>query len=167
MLPEPAQVRVDSNLSETGGRAGRTPVTLISLVQRTHQWPVAFLELTPGQAGRACDVDRVVNLDDIVVGVGCSRQKGDEVSSSLTTLIILITLLHVAAFVVMVMIRVWRNEADGVTGESAKITPCVVCREPATHLGYDGLDPGEQRDPYTGRAYSTDMAHYQPLCAAH
>ena len=88
-------------------------------------------------------------------------------SGSLTTLIILITLLHVAAFVVMVMIRVWRNEADGVTGESAKITPCVVCREPATHLGYDGLDPDEQRDPYTGRAYSTDMAHYQPLCAAH
>lgn len=88
-------------------------------------------------------------------------------SSSLTTLIILITLLHVAAFVVMVIIRVRRNEADGITGESAKITPCAVCREPATRLGYDGLDPNEQRDPHTGRAYSTDMAHYQPLCAAH
>ena len=88
-------------------------------------------------------------------------------SSSLATLIILITLIHVAAFVVMVMIRVWRNEADGATAESAKITPCAVCSQPATHLGYDGLDPNEQRDPHTGRSYSTDTAHYQPLCAAH
>ena len=88
-------------------------------------------------------------------------------SSSLTTLVILVTLLHVAVFVVMVMIRVRRNEADGTTGESAKIAPCVVCSEPATHLGYDGLDPNEQHDPYTGRVYSIDMAHYQPLCAAH
>ena len=61
--------------------------------------------------------------------------------SSLTTLIILITLIHIAAFVIMVMIRVWRNEADGATGESAKITPCAVCSEPATHWSYDGLDP--------------------------
>jgi hypothetical protein len=89
------------------------------------------------------------------------------VSSSLTALIILVTVLHVAAFVVMVMIRVRRNEADGTTGESAKITPCAVCSQPATHLGYDGLDPNEQRDPHTGRSYSIDMAHYQPLCAAH
>jgi hypothetical protein len=89
------------------------------------------------------------------------------VSSSLTTLIILVTVIHVAAFVVMVMIRVRRNEADGTTGESAKITPCAVCSQPATHLGYDGLDPNEQRDPHTGRSYSIDMAHYQPLCAAH
>jgi hypothetical protein len=89
------------------------------------------------------------------------------VSSSLTTLIILITLLHVAVFVVMVMIRVRRNEADATMGRSAKITPCAVCSKPATHLGYDGLDPNEQHDPYTGRAYSTDTGHYQPLCAAH
>lgn len=88
-------------------------------------------------------------------------------SSSLTSLIILVTLIHVAAFVVMVVIRVRRNEADGIAGESAKITPCAVCSEPATHLGYDGLDPNEQRDPHTGRSYSTDTAHYQPLCAAH
>lgn len=88
-------------------------------------------------------------------------------SSSLTTLIILITLLHVAVFAVMVTIRVRRNEADGTTHESAVITPCAVCSEPATHLGYDGLDPNEQRDPHTGRAYSIDTAHYQPLCAAH
>jgi hypothetical protein len=89
------------------------------------------------------------------------------VSSSLTSLIILVTLLHVAAFVVMVVIRVRRNEADGITGEIATITPCAVCSEPATHLGYDGLDPNERRDPHTGRSYSTDSAHYQPLCAAH
>jgi hypothetical protein len=40
-------------------------------------------------------------------------------------------------------------------------------QQPSTHRGYDGLDPNEQRDPYTGRSYSTDMAHNQPLCAAH
>lgn len=88
-------------------------------------------------------------------------------SSSLTSLIILVTVIHVAAFVVMVVIRVRRNEADGITDESAKMTPCAVCSAPATHLGYDGLDPNEQRDPHTGRSYSTDRAHYQPLCAAH
>jgi hypothetical protein len=42
-----------------------------------------------------------------------------------------------------------------------------VCSEPAPYLVYDGLDPNEQHDPGTGRSYSTDMAHYQPLCAAH
>jgi hypothetical protein len=42
-----------------------------------------------------------------------------------------------------------------------------VRSEPANHLGYDGLDPNERRDPHTGRSYSTDMARYQPLCAAH
>jgi len=89
------------------------------------------------------------------------------VSRSLTTLIVLITLIHVAAFVVMIVIRVRRNEVDGTTGRSALITPCAVCGEPATHRSYDGLDPNEQRDPYTGRPYSTDMARYQPLCAAH
>jgi hypothetical protein len=88
-------------------------------------------------------------------------------SSSLTTLIVLITLIHVAAFVIMVMIRVRRNEADGATGESAEITPCAVCSEPATRWSYDGLDPDEQRDPHTGRYWSADMARYQPLCAAH
>jgi hypothetical protein len=88
-------------------------------------------------------------------------------NSSLTSLVILVTLIHVAAFVVMVVIRVRRNEADGTAVESVKITPCAVCSEPATHLGYDGLDPNEQRDPHTGRSYSTDTAHYQPLCAAH
>jgi hypothetical protein len=89
------------------------------------------------------------------------------VSASLTTLIVLVTLIHVAAFVVMIVIRIRRNEVEGTTGNSALITSCWVCGEPATHRSYDGLDPNEQRDPYTGRSYSTDMAHYRPLCAAH
>jgi hypothetical protein len=89
------------------------------------------------------------------------------VSGSLTTLIVFITLIHVAAFVVMIVIRVRRNEVEGTAGQSALITPCAVCGEPATHRSYDGLDPNEQRDPYTGRSYSTDLAHYQPLCATH
>jgi hypothetical protein len=89
------------------------------------------------------------------------------VNSSLTTLIIILAVLHVAAFVVMVVIRVRRNEADSATGESANITPCAVCGEPATRWSYDGLDTNEQHDRHTGLSYSTDMAHYQPLCAAH
>jgi hypothetical protein len=89
------------------------------------------------------------------------------VSGNLTTLIILVTLLHVAAFAVMIMIRLRRDEARGPVGGTATITRCAVCSAPATHLGYDGLDPAEGRDPHTGRPYSTDEAHYQPLCAAH
>jgi hypothetical protein len=87
--------------------------------------------------------------------------------SSLTVLIVLITLIHVAAFVIMIVIRVRRNEVDGTAGNSALITPCAVCGEPATHRSYDGLDPNQRRDPHTGRPYSTDMAHYRPLCATH
>lgn len=88
-------------------------------------------------------------------------------TGNLTTLIILVTLLHVAAFAVMIMIRLRRDEARGPAGGTATITPCAVCRAPATHLGYDGLDPDERHDPHTGRPYSTNDAHYQPLCAAH
>ena len=88
-------------------------------------------------------------------------------SRSLTTLIVLVTLIHVAAFVVMIVIRVRRNEVDGTPGGGALITPCALCGEPATHRSYDGLDPNEQRDPHTGRSYSTDLARYQPVCAAH
>jgi hypothetical protein len=88
-------------------------------------------------------------------------------SGSLTALIVLVTLIHVAAFAVMIVIRVRRNEVDGTAGGSGLITPCAVCGEPATHRSYDGLDPNERRDPHTGRSYSTDMAHYQPLCGAH
>jgi hypothetical protein len=88
-------------------------------------------------------------------------------SGGLTTLIVLITLIHVAALVVMIVIRVRRNEVDGTAGNSALITPCAVCGEPATHRSYDGLDQNERRDPHTGRTYSTDLAHYEPLCASH
>jgi hypothetical protein len=89
------------------------------------------------------------------------------VSNSLTVLVILITLIHLAALVVMIVIRVRRNEVDGTTGTGVHLTPCAVCGEPSTHRGYDGLDPGERHDPHTGRAYSTDLTYYQPLCAAH
>ena len=88
-------------------------------------------------------------------------------SGSLTTLVILITLIHVAALVVMIWIRVRPNEADRTTGGSAKITPCAVCGEPATDWSYDGLDPNEQHDSHTGKAWSADVAHYRPVCAAH
>jgi hypothetical protein len=89
------------------------------------------------------------------------------VSSSLTTLIVFITLIHVAAFAVMIVIRVRRNEVEGTAGNSELIRACAVCGEPATRRGYDGLDPDEQRDPHTGRSYSTDLAHYRPLCPVH
>jgi hypothetical protein len=91
------------------------------------------------------------------------------VNSSLTTVTILVTLIHVAALGVMIWIRVRRSEADGTstTSESAKIAPCAVCGQPAIGLSYDGLDPNELRDPSTGRPWSADMAHYRPACAAH
>jgi len=89
------------------------------------------------------------------------------VNSSLAAVVILVTLLHVAAFAVMIWIRVRRSEADGTGDERANIALCAVCAEPATHRRYDGLDPDEQYDPHTGRYWSADMAHYPPLCAAH
>ena len=88
-------------------------------------------------------------------------------NSSLATVNILVTVIHVAALGVMIWIRVRRSEADGPTGGGEKTTPCNVCGEPATGWSYDGLDPNEQRDPRTGRAWSADMAHYQAVCAAH
>ena len=58
--------------------------------------------------------------------------------------------------------------ADGpTTRESGKVTACAVCGGPAVGWGYDGLDPDEQRDPHTGRAWSADMTHYRPVCTAH
>jgi hypothetical protein len=89
------------------------------------------------------------------------------VRSSLTTLVVLVTVIHVAAFAVWAAIRLWPDKARGRAGQGAAIRPCAVCREPATHLAYDGRDPDERRDPHTGRAYSTNMAYYLPLCAAH
>jgi hypothetical protein len=90
------------------------------------------------------------------------------VNSSLTTVTVLVSLLHVAALGVMIWIRVRRSEADGpTTPESGNVTACAVCGEPAAGWGYDGLDPKEQRDPRTGRAWSDDMTHYRPVCTVH
>jgi hypothetical protein len=97
------------------------------------------------------------------------------VRSSLTTLVVLVSVIHVAAFAVWMAIRLWPDKPGaGVAGAggagaggSAAVRLCAICHEPSTHLGYDGLDPDERRDPHTGRAYSVDVAHYQPLCAAH
>lgn len=86
--------------------------------------------------------------------------------SSLTTIVILGTLLHVAVFAVMVWIRVRRTESDDPAGKRPG-TPCSVCGEPAVRWNYDGLDPNEQVNPRTGRAWSYDMTHYRPLCADH
>jgi hypothetical protein len=89
------------------------------------------------------------------------------VNSNLTTVVVLVTVIHVVVLAVMIWIRVRRSEADTPPGESANITPCAVCGRPSTHLSYDGLDPHEHRDRHTGTSYSTDMAHYQPVCEAH
>jgi len=115
-----------------------------------------------------CDLDRVVKAEQNIAGPGCARRRGERnVSGSLTMLVVLITLIHLAALIVMIVIRVRRNEVEGTAGNSDLIRPCAVCGEPASRRGYDGLDPDEQRDPYTGRSYSNDLAYYRPLCAAH
>jgi hypothetical protein len=89
------------------------------------------------------------------------------VDSNLAMVTILVTVIHVVALAVMIWIRVRRTEADAAPGKSVSRTPCAVCGEPSTHWGYDGLDPNEQHDRHTGRSYSTDRSHYQPLCSAH
>ena len=89
-------------------------------------------------------------------------------NSSLTTVTILVSLLHVAALGVMIWIRVRRSRPTGGPRVRAeKVTACAVCGEPAIGWSYDGLDPNEQRDPHTGRAWSADMTHYRPACTAH
>ena len=88
-------------------------------------------------------------------------------NSNLTTIVILVTVIHVAVLAFMIWFRVRRTAGDGLPVESAKITPCALCGEPATGWSYDGLDPNEQRDPHTGKAWSPDLTHYRPVCAAH
>ena len=88
-------------------------------------------------------------------------------SRSLTAIIILLTLIHIAAFVVMLWIRFRRSEADHTAAESGAPRTCAACGDPAPYLFYDGLDPNEQHDSATGRSYSTEVTHYQPLCAPH
>jgi hypothetical protein len=89
------------------------------------------------------------------------------VSTNLTTIVTLVTVIHVAVLAIMIWIRVRRTEGDGLTVENAAAMPCVLCGEPATDWSYDGLDPNEQHDPRTGGAWSSDLAHYRPVCAAH
>jgi hypothetical protein len=89
------------------------------------------------------------------------------VNSNLTMIVILVSVIHVAVLVVMVWIRVRRTEGDGIAVGSPAITPCAQCGGPATEWSYDGLDPNERRDSHSGKAWSADLAHYQPVCAAH
>jgi hypothetical protein len=88
-----------------------------------------------------------------------------DVHGSLGTLILLVTLIHVAALVVWIWIRVGRTETR--SAAAATIPPCAVCGAPSTHRSYDGLDPDARRDPSTGRYWSADLTHYPPLCEAH
>jgi hypothetical protein len=89
------------------------------------------------------------------------------VSTNLTLIVVTTSVIHVAALVVMIWIRVRRTEGDGKPVKSPKITPCALCDEPSTSWSYDGLDPNEQYDPHTGEAWSPDMTHYRPVCAVH
>lgn len=84
-----------------------------------------------------------------------------------TLVIALVTVIHVATLIVMLWIRFRRTPGDGLANGGAKIEACAVCGEPATNLAYDGLDPDERRDLSTGRAWSPDITHYRPVCAAH
>jgi hypothetical protein len=89
------------------------------------------------------------------------------VDSNLTMVVTLVTVIHVAVLVIMIWIRVRPTEGDGIPVKNAKVRPCALCGEPATDWTYDGLDPNEQRDSHTGKAWSADIAHYRPVCAAH
>ena len=42
--------------------------------------------------------------------------------------------------------------------------PCVDCGQPAQHWAYDHADPNEKRDERLGVPFSTDPAHYRPMC---
>jgi len=88
-------------------------------------------------------------------------------STNLTLITVLVTVIHAAALAVMIWIRVRRTEGDGIPVPSPKVIPCAVCGEPSTDWTYDGLDPNEQLDSHTGKAWSPDASHYLPVCAAH
>jgi hypothetical protein len=88
-------------------------------------------------------------------------------STNLTLITVLVTVIHVIALAVMIWIRVRRTEGDGIHVPSPKVIPCAVCGEPSTDWAYDGLDPNEQLDSHTGKAWSPDVTHYLPVCAAH
>lgn len=86
---------------------------------------------------------------------------------TLTAVLVFGTLLHVIVFAVMIWIRVRRTEPDAATAAPAVVTPCAVCGSPATTWSYDGLDPNEQINAETGRAWSYDTSHYRPVCEEH
>ena len=88
-------------------------------------------------------------------------------STNLTLIVVATSVIHVAALVVMIWIRVRRTEGDGKPLVNERIAPCALCGEPSAGWHYDGLDPNERRDPHTGEAWSSDMTHYRPLCATH
>lgn len=89
-------------------------------------------------------------------------------SSNLTTIVILVSAIHVAVLAIMIWIRVRRTPGEGASAsENVTIRPCAVCGEPASDWGYDGLDPNEHRDPHTGQVWSADAGHYRPVCATH
>ena len=88
-------------------------------------------------------------------------------SSNLTLIVVLVSLFHVAVMILMIWIRVRKTEGDGIPAPAPKVTACAMCAEPAADWYYDGLDPNQQLDSRTGRAWSADAAHYRPLCAAH
>jgi uncharacterized membrane protein YqjE len=54
------------------------------------------------------------------------------VSSNLAILVILMTLFHVAALAVILLIRFWPTDKVRAAGTSVIITPCAVCGEPST-----------------------------------
>ena len=87
--------------------------------------------------------------------------------SSLTLLIVLLTVFHVGVMAIMLWIRIYRTKQERATVAPVPPAPCALCGQPSTHQDYDGLDPHEQRDPHTGRAWSADMTHYRPVCTPH
>jgi hypothetical protein len=89
-------------------------------------------------------------------------------NENLTVITILVSVIHVAVLAIMIWIRVRRTEGDGLPApEVTKVTPCAVCGAAATDWSYDGLDPNEQRDTHSGKAWSADLTHYRPVCPAH
>ena len=83
-------------------------------------------------------------------------------NSNLTTIIILVTVIHVAVLAVMIWIRVRRTEGDGIPVRSPKITPapCAASQLPTgATTGSTRMSsatriparPGPPTSPTTGR----------------
>lgn len=67
----------------------------------------------------------------------------------------------------------WRGNSAGYDSSHQRVgrrlgpastRACQHCGKPARHWAYDHADPDEVTDP-RGISYSTDPAHYLPLCA--